>query len=57
MRIDLDLDREETLALIDGVGMMLSDRRRQRLPDASPDSQFLLDLRGKLEKALNPSKP
>ena len=52
MRIDLDLDREELLVLLDGLGMMLHDRRRQRMPDASPDSHFLLDLRGKMEKAL-----
>ena len=52
MRIDLDLDREELLVLLDGLGMMLHDRRRQRMPDASPDSHFLLDLRSKIEKAL-----
>jgi len=52
MGIDLNLDLEETLALLDALGMVLHDRRRQRMPDASPDSHFLLDLRAKMEKAL-----
>jgi hypothetical protein len=52
VKIDLDLDREEALALLDALGMVLSDRRRQHLPDASPDSYFLLELRAKMERAL-----
>ena len=53
MARDLEFDREEMLVLLAGVGMMLADRRRQKLSDASPDSHFLVELRAKIEWRLS----